>query len=315
MPPVGQLHIDSALSNLSVKYRNTAMIWQEVLPVIPVKKRSDKYFIYNKADSFTLADDTVFPKAMPNEMDWGTSTGNYSVTDHAFADWLPEEMIENADVPLQPEVDTNEYLNLLLDIAEEERAANLIFNAANYAGANVNTLSGTSQWSDTASTPIVDIQNAIESCFGPEGRANTLVMGIDTWKALRVHPQILDAVKAATRLQSSGGGVATRDEVATLFEVEKILVGRARYNTAKQGQTPAFSRLWGKACAALYVDPDPGIRSIMFGCTFVEMQRQTQRWFDPRRGVKGAHYLKVAWNSAEAVIANDCGYLIADATA
>ena len=315
MPPVGQLHIDSALSNLSVKYRNTAMIWPLALPLIPVKKRSDKYFTYNKADSFTLADDTVFPKAMPNEMDWGTSTGNYSVTDHAFADWLPEEVIENADTPLQPEVDTNEYLNLLLDIAEEERVANLIFNINNYATGNSQTNSGTSQWSNTNSTPIADIQNAIESCFGPEGRANTLVMGIDTWKALRIHPQILDAVKAATRLQGSGGGVATRDEVATLFAVEKILVGRARYNTAKQGQTPAFARLWGKHCAALYVDPDPGIRSIMFGCTFVEMQRQTQRWFDPRRGVKGAHYLKVAWNSAEAVIASDCGYLIQNATA
>ncbi len=314
MPPVGMMHIDSALSNLSVKYRNTANIWPAVLPVIPVKKRSDKYFIYNKADSFTLADDTVFPKAMPNEMDWGTSTGNYSVTDHAFGDWLPQEVIENADTPLQPEVDTNDYLNLLLDIAEEERVASLVFNTANYGG-NTETLSGTSQWNNSGATPISDIQNAIESCFGPDGRANTLVMGIDTWKALRIHPQILDAVKAATRLQSSGGGVATRDEVATLFEVEKILVGRARYNTAKQGQTPAFARLWGKSLAALYVDPDPGIRSIMFGCTFVETQRQTMVDWDPKRGVKGAQYIKVSWNSAEAVIASDCGYLIADATA
>ncbi|MDA8088240.1 MAG: hypothetical protein M0Z75_16275, partial [Nitrospiraceae bacterium] len=63
MPPVGQLHIDSALTNLSVRYQNEAMIWPAVLPLIPVNKRSDKYFVYNKADSYTLADDTVFPKA------------------------------------------------------------------------------------------------------------------------------------------------------------------------------------------------------------------------------------------------------------
>ena len=315
MPPIGSLHIDQALTNLSVRYQNQAMIWPAVLPLIPVNKRSDKYFVYNKEDSFTLADDTVFPKAMPNEMDWGTSTGNYSVTDHAFADWLPEEVIENADVPLQPEVDTNDYLNLLLDVAQENRAASLVFNAANYNASNQVTLSGTSQWSNAASTPISDIQNAIESCFGPGGRANTLVLGIDTWKALRINPQILDAVKAATRLQSSNGGVATRDEVATLFEVDQILVGRARYNTAKQGQTASFSRLWGKHAAALYVEKSPGIRSITFGATFCETRRQTQRDFDVKRGVKGAHYIKVVWNSAEVVIANDAGYFIQNATA
>ncbi|MDA8170312.1 MAG: hypothetical protein M0Z48_00585 [Nitrospiraceae bacterium] len=312
MPPVGQLHIDSALTNLSVRYRNEAMIWPAVLPIVPVQKRSDKYFVYTKADAYTLADDTVFPKALPNEMDWGTSTGNYSVTDHAFGDWLPEEVIENADVPLQPEVDTNDYLNLLLDIAEESRVAGVVFNAANYSAANQVTLSGASQWSGASSTPINDILNAVESCFM---RANTLVFGIQTWMALRTNPQILDAVKAATRLQAHEGGMATRDEVASLFEVDRILVGRGRYNTAKQGQTPAFARLWGKHAAALYVEPKPGIRSITFGATFVEMQRQTQRDFDPKRGIKGAHYLKVAWNSAEVVIANDVGYFIQNAVA
>ncbi|MDA8088447.1 MAG: major capsid protein [Nitrospiraceae bacterium] len=315
MPPVRSLHIDQALTNLSIKYSNQAMIWPLALPLIPVNKRSDKYFVYNKEDAYTLADDTVFPKAFPNEMDWGTSTGNYSVTDHAFADWLPEEVIENADVPLQPEVDTNDYLNLLLDIAQEQRVANIVFNAASYAAGNSVTLSGTSQWSSANATPIEDIQNAIESCFGPDGRANTLVFGVDTWKALRSHPQILDAVKAATRLQAAGGGLASRDEVATLFEVDQILVGRGRYNTAKQGQNPTFARLWGKHAAALYVEKAPGIRSITFGATFCETRRQTQRDFDVKRGVKGAHYLKVVWNSAEVVIAGDCGYFIQNATA
>ncbi len=315
MPPVGQLHIDQALTNLSVRYQNQAMIWQNILPIIPVNKRSDKYFVYNKADSFTLADDTIFPKSMPNEMDWGTSTGNYSVKDHAFGDWLPEEVIENADVPMQPEVDTNDFLNLLLDIAQENRVASIVFSSSNYASGNTTTLSGSAQWSGASSTPISDIQNAIESCYGPNGRANTLVFGIDTWKALRSNPQILDAVKAATRLQSSNGGLASRDEVATLFEVEQILVGRSRYNTAKQGQTASFARLWGKHAAALYVEKTPGIRSITFGATFCETRRQTQRDFDVKRGIKGAHYLKVVWNSAEVVIANDCGYFIENATA
>ena len=59
----------------------------------------------------------------------------------------------------------------------------------------------------------------------------------------------------------------------------------------------------------------PGIKTITFGATFSETRRQTQRDFDPKRGVKGAHYLKVAWNSDEKVIASDLGYMIENAVA
>lgn len=314
MPSISALHIDSALSNLSVRYKNEAMIGLDVMPIVKVQKRSDKYFIYSMGDSYTLADDYIGPKALPNEMDWGVANTNYSVTDHAFGDWLPEEDIENADVPLQPEVDTNDYLNLLLDIAEENRISGTVFNAANYPASNQVTLPNGSdyQWSAANSTPIEDIQTAIESCFM---RANTLVFGIEAWMALRSNPQILDAVKGATRFQAAGGGMATISEVADLFEVKKLLVGRARFNSAKPGQAPTFTRLWGPHAAALYVADKPGIKTVTFGVTFAESLRRTMRDFDAKRGIKGAHYFKVAWNSAECVIASNVGYFIQDATA
>ncbi|MBI5810447.1 MAG: hypothetical protein HZB21_04575 [Deltaproteobacteria bacterium] len=312
MPESRNLHIDAILTNLSVKYRNGDMIWPLIMPIVQVGKRSDKFFRYNKEDSFKLADDKIGPKSMPNEVDWGITTDNYSVRDHALGDWLPQEVLDNADSPLQPEVDTNDFLNMLLDVAEEKRVADIVFTSASYPTGNKVTLSGTSQWSDPASNPINDIQTAIEGCFM---RANTLVFGIDTWLKLRQHLKIIDAVKASTRQQSSGGGLATQSEVASLFDVERVLIGRSRYISTKEGQTPTYTRLWGKHCSALYVAPSPGIKSITFGATFSETNRQTQRDFDPKRGIKGAHYLKVAWNSDEKVIASDLGYMVENAVA
>ncbi len=310
MPPVTGLHVDAILTNLSRQYKNEEMIWDKVMPILPVNKRSDLYFTYNKQDAFTLGDDKIGATGLANEMDWGVQTDNYSVTDHAFADWVSQAAIDNADEPVQVEADTNNYLNLLLDIAQENRVAGTVFNTGSYAATNQKTLSGTAQWGGGADDPIGDIQTAIESCFQ---RANTLVFGVSTWVVLRSHPKILDAVKSATRFQASGGGIATISEVAALFEVKNLLVGRSRYNTAKMGQNPTYTRLWGPHAAALYVEEKPGIRSITFAATFCEMQRQTQRDFDPKRGVKGSQYFKVAWNSAEKVIANDCGYLIYNA--
>ncbi len=312
MPEPKNLHVDAVLSGLSVKYRNEEMIWSLILPEIPVGKRSDIYYEYKKEDSYRLHDDRIGPKSLPNEVDWGVATKNYSVKDHALGDWLPQETIDNVDNPLQPEVDTNDFLNMLLDVAQEKRVVDLVFNAAPYPTGNKVQLSGTAQWGESANDPIGDVLTAVETCFM---RANTLVFGVEAWKKYRQLPEVLDAVKSTTRHQGSPGGLATGSEVAALFEVDRVLVGRSRYISTREGQTPAYTRLWGKHCAALHVVKSPGIKSVTFGGTFVETKRQTQRDFDPKRGIKGAHYFKVAWNSDEKVIAGDLGYFIEDAVA
>jgi hypothetical protein len=312
MPETKTVHIDAILSNLLVKYRNEAMLWSLLMPQIKVGKRSDKYFFYTKADGFRLYDDKIGPKSMPNEVDWSVSIDSYSVKDHAFADWLPQEVIDNADNPLQPEIDTVEFLNMLMDIAQEKRVADIVFTAATYPTGNKVTLTGNDQWGGSSDDPIDDVLAAVEGTFL---RANTLVFGQAAWQVFRKLPEVLDAVKSSTRQQGTPGGLATTPEIAALFEVERVLIGRARYISTKEGQTPTYTRLWGKHCVALYVDPNPGVRSITFGATFSEMGRQVQRDFDQKRGVKGAHYLKCAWNSDEKVIAPDLGYMIENAVA
>jgi hypothetical protein len=314
MPEAGQLHVDAVLSNLSIRYRNEEMIWPKVMPQVKVEKRSDKFEKYTKDDSFRLVNDQIGPKALPNEIDWSVTQDNYSVKDHALGDWLAQESIDNADNPLQPEIDTNDFLNLLLDIAQEMRVANVVFPASpssTYPSGNYVTLSGTSQWGGAAHDPIGNLLTAIEGCFV---RANTVVMGADVWMVFRKLQPILDAVKGSTRYQGSPGGLATIEECKGLFDVQNWLVGRGRYISSKEGQTATYARIWGKHVAALYVDPaNTGIKTITFGKTFSEMYRQTQRDFDSKRGIKGAHYFKVAWNSDEHVIAPDLGYMIQNA--
>lgn len=305
------LHKDAVLSNLSIKYRNAEMIWPLVIPVVKVNKRSDVYFVYDKADSFKLVDDKMGATSLANEVSWGMADQNYSVKDHGLGDWVSQAEIDNSDNPLQPEIDTNDFLNMLLDVAQEKRVVDIVFGASFYPSGNKVQLSGNDQWGGSSDDPIDDIQVAVEGCFQ---RANTLVFGLDAWMKFRKLPEILDAVKAVAGA-SLKGGMASAQEVAALFEVERVLIGRSRYNTSKPGQSASYSRLWGKHCAALYVDPNPGIKSITFGVTFSETLRYTGRDFDPKRGIKGSHYIRPAWNSDEKIVASDCGYFIEDAVA
>lgn len=312
MPEARELHIDSVLTNMSVQYRNEEMIWQEIMPKIKIVKRSDIYYKYAKENAFRVYDDKIGPRSQANEIDYGQSSDNYSVKDHALADWVGQEEIDNADTPLAPETDANDNLNSALDVAQEQRVATVVFAAGTYPVGNKVVLAGATQWSGASDNPIKDVQDAVEGCFV---RANTLVFGIDAWLVFRRLPEILDAVKAiaGTSLQ---GGMVTPDGVANLFEVERILIGRSRYITTKEGQTATFARLWGKHMAALHIKPGASaVRSITFGKTFVETERMTMRSFDEKRGLKGAHYIKTGWNSDEKIIASDLGYFIENAVA
>ncbi len=145
MPTPALLHVDSILSNLSIQYVNEDMIWRLLMPIVPVGKRSDKYPVYSKPDTYRVTDDSVGPKAMPNEIDWSLSIDNYSVSDHALGDWMSQEEIDNADTPISVDMDTNDNLNRALELKQEDRVAGKIFLAGTYPSGNKVQLSGTAR--------------------------------------------------------------------------------------------------------------------------------------------------------------------------
>ena len=52
MPNRSDMHIDKALTNMSVKYlQDTAnFVADKVFPIVGVQKQSDRYFMYKKED-------------------------------------------------------------------------------------------------------------------------------------------------------------------------------------------------------------------------------------------------------------------------
>lgn len=309
----GDVHVDQTLTNISIKYMNEMFVGERLLPVVQVGKRSNKYWIYDRAEAFRLDDDTLGPKAMPNEIDMKQSTENYSVKSHGLADWVPQEEIDEADAPLQPQVDATENLREKLMLGRESRIATLVRDPNTYGAGNKVQLSGTSQFTDkTNSVPLDVILAGLEACFL---RGNRVVMGLDVWLALRVHPQVLDAVKSSTRLQDTPGGFATPEEMITLLEIQELLIGRSRVNTAARGQAESYSRIWGNDLICAHVESAPGIKRVSFGYIFSENQGTTFTSFNGNRGEKGATYIKNAHNEDRKIVAADLGYLVEDAVA
>ena len=74
MPTRQQVHIDRALTNISVAYMQDAsnFIADKVFPIIPVQKQSDLYFIYRREDFLR---DEAQERAVGTE----SAGGNYNI--------------------------------------------------------------------------------------------------------------------------------------------------------------------------------------------------------------------------------------------
>jgi hypothetical protein len=196
---VGNVHIDRALTNLAVMYRNREFIADLAMPVVTVAKKSDKFFKFKPETMFNVAAvDMVGAESKPGRPAIALDTpGTYSCIDRGLTDFISTDEEINADAPLSPRMDVTEILTNYLLLARELRVATVVFNSANY-GANHQALSGTAQWDQSTSDPVANIDSALRA---PLVRPNTMVIGEEAYDALRSNPKLLQYVlsRAGTR--------------------------------------------------------------------------------------------------------------------
>lgn len=261
MPEVSQVHVDVALTNLSVAYANTAFIAEKIAPPVPVRKQTGKYYVYDaEREAFRATDDRRAPGAEANEVGFTLSTDSYYCNDHALEAVIPDEERENADPAIQPDIDHTEFLSEKIALNQEIELSSLILENDELEST---TLSGDTQWSDPDSDPIaaVEAQKAaiVEAV---QVMPNTLVLPYEVFARLRQHPDIVDRMKY---VQVASGTAA---QLAELFDVEQVLVPRSIRNTAAAGQTPSISYIWGKNAMLLYVNSRSGLKQPSFAYTF-----------------------------------------------
>lgn len=304
------VHIDRALTNCAISYRNREYIADQCMPVVTVASRSDKIFEFPVETMQQLADVSIAGnRGMPGEVKYSlNSSKNYSVSDYALMDFVSNDEIANADAPLQPKVEAVEIVTNFLMLARESRVASAVFGAGNY-GANTAALAGAARWDTSTSDPVQAIEDAIESCFV---RPTHLVLGGQVWPKLRNHPKFLQYI--LSRASTASGDVPLRVSeqlIADAFGLEGCIVGRAKSVTSVEGQSVTTGYLWGKSAALIRVEKSPSARKTQcFGYTFRFGSFETREIVDNVRGVRGGVFEKVSHSDAETIIGGaNAGYL------
>lgn len=305
--------VEPDLQAIAIAYRNRNLIGDSVLPRLIVAKQTYKYYLWDKAEGFTIPDTKVGRTSAPNQVQFSATDTESTTTDYGLDDPIPQADLDNAPTGIDPRGRAAEGITDLILLDREKRIADKVFVASAYATANKETLSGTAQISDyTNSDPIGKIAGALDV---PIVRPNVMVLGQAVWTKLRGHPDIIKAVNAT----AGDTGLASRQAVAELFELEEILVGQSRLNTAKKGQTASYSNVWGKHLLLMLRDslanPAQSASRVTFGFTAQFGMRIAGVIQDPDLGARGGQRIRVAESVDEHIVAADVAYFFEDAVA
>ena len=259
-PTVSDVHVNRPLTNFAQKYLQDAsgFVSMRAMPNLPVSNKSDQYWKFDRADFFRdeaqeVADGTEAPTG-----GFSLSQDSYLCKVHKWASDVTDQQRANQDPQVNLEESKAQYVSLKLLIRRERLFMSRYFGSGIWTGdqTGVNSAPGANQflrWNVAGSTPIADIRLGMETIQARSGyRPNRLLLARQVWNKLLDNDDLLSRI--------SGGATAgmpaqvQRQLVASLLELDEILVADGVFNSAQKGAAEATGFIAGKH-ALLYYAP------------------------------------------------------------
>jgi len=261
--PTGLVHIDAALTNLSLSYldqgENAKNIIREILPPFPSPKQSDVVWKYGQ-EIFVSEDDARAAGAEAKDSTWKLSTVNFRCNGHALRDKISRENENNADPALNLLADSTAVLTQKSSLSEEVAGAALIASqmaAAGYAQDQANQ-----PWNSPDFDPYSYLKAQIDAIALQGGIApNSLAISKPVWTAIRTNRNVVGLITGAPQVTNARVSV---EQFAELLELDNLFVGGRVYATAL-GAAKSF--IWGQKAMLFHRPPNPGLRTPALGYT------------------------------------------------
>lgn len=304
MPLVKDIHLDAVLTNISLAVSNDqALIAPQVWPVVPVKKDSDVYYVYDKSNM--RVDETRWaPKTTAKEINWNVTPEGYKTERHALQELVEDDEKQNQDTPIDVMADSAQIIAEKLMIRREKRLAAVLDDAGSYeAGADVSIVLANrwDNYTSATSDPSADVAAARAKINAMTGKSpNVMVLPRQVYEKVREHPKVME------RIKYTQVGVITPQLLQTLWDIEKVIVAGGIENTAIEGQADSLAYIWGKQVYFGVVAARPGLRQISWGYHIQSQAMQTDRWRDEER--KG-DVIRTSYKDVPKLVTKAAGYI------
>lgn len=284
----------------------------KVFPDFGVEKKSGQYPYLKLANGSLLnAGSSVrAPKGSYNEIDRSWDSDTYDTIDRGLEEAIDDVENEDQSRWFDSEVITSQLVLRAMMLDHETRVQAAVQNTGNFAATN-SVVAYTLALKATMDFP-TDVLAAIERVNDNGEIANSIVMS----------PNVLNRIKISTLMQNFIRGNRPSDSTTNITAamiqqafadngIENVLVGRARYNSAKKGQAYSAARIWNDTYVWVGNIQGGDIKAGGAGRTLVWNKEGgtfvTESYRDDKRR---SNMIRVRQNTAEKVVNANAGTLI-----
>lgn len=241
--------VDPILSTHARGYRNLDLIAHILFPRVSIPSRSMRTIRFGK-ESFRLLNTRRAPGANRKRIQYGYADDPVSLAQDSLEAIVPTEHQEEA--AQVPGIDLSAgAVNMVLDVLDlglEVDTAKIARDPTKYDANHKVVLAGGDRWTDVASDPKGDMDEAKEAIRRSIGRyPTTLTLGPDAGNALKNHPKIKEQFKYTSK------DSITEDMLANYFGLKKVVIGAAVYLPETADDDDPANDVWGSDAVLAYV--------------------------------------------------------------
>lgn len=235
-PSQADLHVNTPLTQISVAWfqDKSKYIADSVFPAVPSEKQSDYFNKFGKHDWLSTNARKRAPGTESAGTGWQLTRDTFFCEPYAVHDDIDDQARANSDSEWNlDKIGTMKVVNDLR-LARDVEWSQTFFTTGVWSTqkTGVSAAPAANQflnWDDDASDPVTDVDGWLVEFEQKTGfRPNKLVLGIKAYNALKNNASILDRIKWSQK------GIVGKDLLATLFEVDEIIIPRAIKATGPQ---------------------------------------------------------------------------------
>ena len=220
----------------------------EVLPVLPVQKEAANIAVITR-ESTKRVDPKHANGSAYNRVTFNTEDLAYACVNYGLEEQLTNRDREKYSSDFDAELETVEFVRHRLFMEREIRVKDLIFNTTTWTGADLYTDVSAAPWDAAAS-------DAVGHVLAAKGkvRANTgmdpdsILIGAVALNNLLGNTDIKARFPAAAVLSEE----MIRTNLANIFGLQNLFVGRKAYDSTKEGQAASMSDVWADDYAMIF---------------------------------------------------------------
>ena len=279
------IHVSKPLTDFMIQtvQDSTSFVANSYFPKIPSAKLIDKFFQFDQTNWQAMDDVRATGSEATQASLAKPSLLTFNIERHALKDYVAQDEIDEADLPIQPEMVAVEQLVEKMMINQDIDASKTIFTTTAVGGNT--SLAAASKWDYTSSTtPLSDIDTWIDTVNTQCGRrANVGLTNQQVFTKLKRHAQLLDLVKYV-----QGGVGITEDIIAAACGLDKLVVSKPVYMSTAEGISQTVAFIWGKYFLVSYqnLGATPNKKQMTHSAKFVKQSKQDM-------------YVKKYWDEAK----------------